>query len=191
MNLEDLRARLDTPSGWEWVRRGAWGVLAAALLAFVVRGGAQPADPYLVGAEGRDPIDGFDEIAFAITDPRGAMAEWCALLAKTPAQREQGLMGQRDLRGYDGMIFQYDAPHDGAFWMKDTLIPLAIAYFDSDGRFIGAQGMDPCPPDTVDCPIHPAPAPFQYAIEVPRGGLGALGIGPGSQLQLGGTPCPT
>lgn len=191
MNLDDLRSRLDTPSGWEWVRRGAWAVLAVALLAFVVRGGSQPADPYVVGAEGRDPIDGFEEIAFTVTDPRGAMAEWCALLAESAAQREQGLMGQSDLRGYDGMIFRYDEPTDGAFWMKDTIIPLAIAYFDSEGRFISSQGMDPCPPGEVSCPTYPAAAPFQYAIEVPRGGLGALGIGPGSQLQLGGTPCPT
>lgn len=188
--MNDLRARLDTPSGAEWVRRGAWGVLALALLAFVVRGGSQPNDPFLVGEGEREPLPGFEEIGFTITDPQGAMAEWCALLAESDAQRAQGLMHQRDLRGYDAMLFRYDQPATGGFWMKDTLIPLAVAYFDADGRFLNAQGMDPCPPDSVSCPSYPAAAPFQYAIEVPRGGLGALGIGAGSQLALGGTPCP-
>jgi uncharacterized membrane protein (UPF0127 family) len=190
VNLDAIRARLESPSGSEWVRRAAWGVLALSLLVFVVRGGSQPTDPFLIGDGDRQPLPGFDEIGFTITDPQGAMAEWCAMLAASDAQHAQGLMNQRDLRGYDAMLFRYDEPINGAYWMKDTLIPLAVAYFDAGGRFINAQGMDPCPPDTVSCPTYPAAAPFQYAIEVPRGGLGALGIGAGSQLQLGGTPCP-
>ena len=100
-------------------------------------------------------------------------------------------MDQRDLRGYDGMEFRYDAPVDGGFWMRNTLIPLAVAFFDGDGAFISAQGMDPCPPDVVDCPSYKAARPFVHAIEVPRGGLGRLGIGPGSSLSFTGRPCPT
>jgi hypothetical protein len=186
--VNELLARLDTPEGADWVRRAAWTVLAVAVLAFVVRGGGSPADPYLVGA--RRPIDGFQEIGFTVTDPRGAMAAWCAMLADDEARRAQGLMGQTDLLGYDAMVFRYDEPVQGGFWMKDTLIPLAVAYFDADGRFLGAQGMEPCPEDAESCPSYPAPAPFQVALEVPRGGLGALGIGPGSSIELQGTPCP-
>lgn len=184
--MNQLRTRLDTASGAEWVRRAAWTVLAGAFLAFVVRGGSSPADPFLV----REPIEGFEEIAFTVTDPNGVMAEWCAMLAASEEQRAQGLMNQRNLHGYDGMIFRYAEPTAGSFWMKNTIIPLAVAFFDAEGRFVNAQGMEPCPEDVVDCPSYPSAAPFEVAIEVPQGGLGALGIGPGSVLQLGGTPCP-
>jgi uncharacterized membrane protein (UPF0127 family) len=194
VNLDDLRARLDTPSGSEWVRRAAWGVLAVAFLAFVVRGGSSPADPYLATAD-RRPLAGFDEVAFTITDPAGVMAQWCALLADTPELRAQGLMEQDGLRGYDAMLFVYDdVQSTSGFWMRNTRIPLALAFFDGDGRFVNAQGMDPCPDEVADadCPKYPSAGPFRYAIEAPRGGLGALGIGPGSTLALPpeGTPCP-
>lgn len=189
--MTSFRDRLQTESGATWVRRAAWAVLAAAFLAFVVRGGSAPADPYLAETEaGRRPLEGFGEVAFTVTDPRGRMAEWCAMLAADDAQRQQGLMHQEDLRGYDGMVFRYDEPATGGFWMKNTIIPLAVAFFDAEGRFISAQGMDPCPPDAEVCPSYPAEAPFSFAIEVERGGLGALGIGPGSTVELGGSPCP-
>jgi hypothetical protein len=187
--VNTFRARLETPSGAEWVRRGAWAVLALAFVGFLVRGGSTPDDPYLAVGD-RRPLEGFGEITFSVTDPRGAMATWCALLADTDSTRAQGLMHQDDLRGYDGMVFQYGQPTDGAFWMKNTTIPLAVAFFDGDGRFINAQGMDPCPEELDDCPRYPAAAPFTFAIEAERGGLGALGIGPGSQVTFPGTPCP-
>lgn len=189
--MNSVRDRLDTPSGWEWVRRGAWGVLAVALLAFVVRGGTTPDDPYLVGAEGRrDLIPGFEEISFTVTSPTGDVLDWCAMLAATEALRQQGLMHQTDLGGYDGMVFRFDEPNTGGFWMKNTIIPLAVAYFDTDGRFVSAQGMDPCPEDAETCPSYPAAAPYLHAIEVPRGGLGRIGVGPGSTLSFTGAPCP-
>lgn len=186
--LAALEARLDTPAGWDQVRKAAWAVLAAALLAFVVRGATKPDDPYFAG-DAREPIPGFEEISFTVTDASGAMAEWCAMLAETDEQHAQGLMRQPDLRGYDGMVFRYPQPKDGAFWMRNTIIPLAVAFFGPDGRFVSAAGMDPCPDDVVDCPLYPAAAPFQFAIEVPRGGLGRLGIGEGSTVAFPGTPC--
>jgi uncharacterized membrane protein (UPF0127 family) len=185
-----LRARLDTPSGTEWVRRAAWAVLACAFLAFVVRGATRPDDPFLAGEQQRVLIDGFDEISFTITDAQGVIADWCAMLADTEALRAQGLMGRRDLGGYDGMVFRYDAPSDGSFWMKDTVIPLAVAFFDRDGAFINAQGMDPCPASAETCPAYPPARSFQYAVEVPRGGLGRLGIGEGARIAFTGKPCP-
>ena len=190
--MNTVRARLETDSGAEWVRRGAWGVLAIALLAFVVRGGGTPDDPYLVGAvEGRRAlIPGFEEISFTITSPTGEVLDWCAMLAANPELRAQGLMHQTDLGGYDGMVFRFEAPNTGGFWMKDTIIPLAVAYFDADGRFVSAQGMDPCPEEAESCPSYPAAAPYLHAIEVPRGGLGRIGVGPGSTLSFSGEPCP-
>ncbi len=188
--MTTFRTRLESDSGADWVRRAAWTVLALALVLFVVRGATQPDDPFLVGADGRQPIDGFEEIAFTVTSPTGDLAEWCAMLAESEEQRAQGLMHQRDLGGYDGMVFRYTEAHTGGFWMKNTIIPLAVAYFDVDGRFVSAVGMEPCPAEATSCPAYPPAGPYLHAIEVPAGGLGRLGIGPGSTLSFPGTPCP-
>lgn len=190
--LGELGARLETDSGAEWVRRAAWTVLAMALLVFVVRGGAQPEDPYLVGADGRrELIPGLQEIAFTITTAEGAMAEWCAMLAETDAERARGLMDQMDLGGYDGMVFRYTEPHTGGFWMKRTIIPLDIAYFDAEGRFVSAHAMEPCPEEAGDsCPSYPPAGPYLHAVEVAKNGTLPLGIGPGSTIAFPGGPCP-
>jgi uncharacterized membrane protein (UPF0127 family) len=190
VNVPTFLARVQTDEGEEWVRRAAWAVLALAVLAFVVRGASGPADPFLATSS-RVPLKGFGEVAFTVTDPAGAIAEWCALLAETQEQRAQGLMGQRDLRGYDAMVFRYAEPSDGAFYMKDTLIPLSVAFFDAEGRFVHAADMDPCPPEVENCPTYPSTAPYVHAIEVPKGNLGGLGVTAGSTISFPGTPCPT
>lgn len=202
MTLDDLRDRLDTPSGREWVRRAVWAIATLAVLGFVVRGAIRPDDPYfegtgpagadapaaVAGATGRTPIEGFGEVAFTTTDPAGVMAEWCALLADTVELRQRGLMGQDDLNGYDAMVFRFQEPSTGGFWMKDTIIPLTVAYFDADGRLVSAADMQPCPPGT-DCPGYPPAGEYVTAIEVPLGGLGAIGVTAGSTIGFGGGGC--
>lgn len=190
--MNSLRARLETDSGADWVRRAAWSVLGIALLLFVVRGATQPADPFVVGVEGRRQlIPGLQEIAFTVRTAEGAMAEWCAMLAETDAQRAQGLMHQTDLGGYDGMVFRFAEPHSGGFWMKNTIIPLDIAYFDAEGLFVSAHAMEPCPEELGDdCPSYPPAGPYLHAVEVPKNGTLPLGIGPGSTIAFPGRPCP-
>jgi uncharacterized membrane protein (UPF0127 family) len=167
-----------------WVRRTAWAVLAVGLLAFVVRGADNPADPYLV-ASGQRPLAGFSETAFQVTTPDGKVLDWCALLAATEAAREQGLMGQRDLRGYGGMVFRFEEPTDARFYMFHTLIPLSVAFFDERGAFVSASDMEPCRADEPgDCPTFAAAGPYVDAIEVAKGDLGRLGIGPGATVAL-------
>lgn len=171
-----------------WARRAVWLVLLLGLVGLVVRGADRPADPVLAeavpGSE-RRPLSGFDETAFRVRTPAGELLDWCALLAASDAARSQGLMGQTDLRGYDGMVFRFDAPGRPAFYMYRTLIPLTVAFFDEAGAFVNAADMEPClADDASDCPTYPATAPVVLALEVPEGGLGALGIGEGSTLQL-------
>lgn len=170
-----------------WARRAVWTVLVLGLLAFVIRGADRPADPVLAdaGSSGLTPPAGFEEIAFEIRAADGKVLDWCALLAATEAARQQGLMGQDDLLGYDGMVFRFDAPVAAAFYMYKTLIPLTVAFFDETGAFVSAADMEPCPAeDPGDCPTFPAARPIVHALEVPKGGLGALGIGPGSTMTL-------
>jgi uncharacterized protein len=156
-------------------------VVTAVLTAVVLVGANRPADPQLLS---------FPEISFRIQGgPAGAAAtERCALLADTPQQHARGLMGHTDLGEYAGMLFRFDADTSTSFYMKDTLIPLSIAWFDNEGFFVSATDMEPCPDDT-GCPTFSAAAPYRYALEVAKGGLPGLGIGPGAQLVVGGGGC--
>jgi uncharacterized membrane protein (UPF0127 family) len=90
-------------------------------------------------------------------------------IADNPTLRRQGLQGVTDLEDLDGMLFFWR--HDGdPFWMKDTLIPLDIVWFNEDGTFKGRDSMVPCTADP--CPTHqPDNLDFRYAIEAPPGTL--------------------
>ncbi len=156
-------------------------VVAGALL--LSRGADRPADPTLLPAAGRAPVEGFGEIGFRVEGAQAALAaaERCALLAETPQQHAQGLMGRGDLSGYDGMLFDFGDPTTGTFWMKDTPMPLSIAWFDGSGNFVSATDMEPCL-NRPQCPSYAATGPYRYALEVPKGGLAGLGVAPGSRL---------
>jgi len=151
---------------------------------FFSLGAGRPADPSLlpVGGAPRTPVEGFGQTGFRI-EGAGAAALRCALLAETPQQQARGLMGQRDLSGYDGMIFDFNQDYNGQFYMLDTPLPLSIAWFDGAGRFVSATDMAPCL-DQPGCPLYSALAPYRYALEVPQGGLPPLGVGPGSRLVV-------
>jgi uncharacterized membrane protein (UPF0127 family) len=132
-------------------------------------------------------VRGFETVAFTVTGSGGTGdgVRGCALLARTPAERGRGLMERRDLAGYDGMVFLWPSSTDEAFYMKDTLIPLSIAWFDDATHFVSEASMTPCPADVVSCPLFSAASPYTVAIEVAEGGLARLGIGPGSSITLG------
>lgn len=170
-------------------------VVAVGVAGLLAHGANRPADPYLEPisgeAGGRSPLAGFGEVAFRITDGSGTVAEWCALLAETVAARNQGLMEQQDLRGYDGMVFRFDEPTTGGFYMRNTRIPLSIAFFDEQGALVGTADMAPCPDDVEDCPTYAPDEPYVHALEVPLGGLDDLGVEPGATLSFPGGGCGT
>jgi uncharacterized membrane protein (UPF0127 family) len=176
------------------LRAAALLLLAAGICSFLVMGANRPANPILVPPQGivkPAALRAFDAADFSVTPGPGLSPQpdpRCALVASTVAQQELGLMGQRSLGGFAGMIFEWSQPTTKQFYMKNTVLPLSIAWFDRSGRFVGSATMPPCPTSAQSCPLYGAPTPYQLAIEVHRGGLGALGIGPGSVLQLGG-PC--
>jgi hypothetical protein len=94
---------------------------------------------------------------------------WRVAVADTPQRRSRGLMGVTGLGGLDGMLFVWVDDVDGAFWMKDTLIPLDIAFFDSGGGLVDSLAMVPCEEDP--CPRYRAAGSYRYALEVPAGGF--------------------
>jgi uncharacterized membrane protein (UPF0127 family) len=179
-----------------------WAVialLAVGAVTFLVKGANGPADPTLAPATGqasvnRTPFGDFGEIAFRIEGGTGAdvaaraAAVRCALLADTQARQELGLMNRTDLGGYDGMIFKFSADTNVAFYMKDTPLPLSIAFFDGSGQYVSGTDMPPCIHQAT-CPTFSAARPYRYAIEVPQGAMPRLGIGAGTRLVTAGA-CP-
>ena len=184
LHERDRRFRLRFPPG---PRAQQWMIvvlLLAGVVSLVVKGANGPADPYFRTA-GRVPIPGFGEISYRISaTPQGTR---CAILAQNAQQQGQGLMGRSDLAGYDGMLFVFPTDTTVRFFMKDVSLPLTIAWFDNGGRFLSSADMEPCL-DKPECPSYGAPSAFRYALEVPRGGLGSLGVGTGTVISVGG-PC--
>jgi uncharacterized membrane protein (UPF0127 family) len=178
--------------GLRWLVWAAWVVLVAAVAVFLIRGADRTVRPKLRpnGGAVASKVQGFEQIAFEVHPPGGypqaTDVKRCALLARTTAQQDQGLMNRRDLAGYDAMVFQFDRPTTTEFYMKDTLIDLSIAWFDASGKLVSTAEMVPCPPAAV-CPLYGATGPYTIAIEVPRGGLSTLGIEAGASVSIGGT----
>lgn len=131
--------------------------------------------------------EGFDRVAATVTTADGTECELCLWLADDDERRARGLMFVTDLGDADGMAFRYDAPRTGNFWMKNTLLPLSIAFFEQGGAYMDAFDMEPCTADP--CPTYRTPSEFLIAIETVEGGLPELGIGPGSTLTLTDLPC--
>jgi uncharacterized membrane protein (UPF0127 family) len=103
-------------------------------------------------------------------------------VASTSQTRRRGLMGVEQLPTDQGMAFAWDEPVDSAFWMKDTLIPLSIAFVDEEGRVITIRDMEPCTSDP--CPTYAASGPYVLAIEANMGWFERNGIGVGDRAEL-------
>jgi uncharacterized membrane protein (UPF0127 family) len=128
---------------------------------------------------------GFSTITARITDADGEVCEVCVWLADDGDERGRGLMGVTDLGDAVGMAFRFDEARIGSFYMFQTPTPLSIAWFGSDGDHVGSADMDPCLDTPAgDCPLYAPDAPYDLAIEVFAGGLAALGLGPGANVEL-------
>jgi uncharacterized membrane protein (UPF0127 family) len=170
------------------------GLLVVGGLAFLAVGANGPKNPSLRPAQGqptenRTHFGDFAEIGFHIEGGAARAAELrCALLAETAAQQNLGLMNRTDLGGYDGMLFKFASDSNAQFYMKDTPLPLSIAFFDGSGQFVSTADMAPCI-HQASCPTFSAARPYRWALEVPQGALPRLAIGPGTRLVAGGA-CP-
>jgi uncharacterized protein len=89
--------------------------------------------------------------------------------ANTPALRERGLMFRERLPEDHGMLFIFPAEQPLAFWMKNTLIPLSIGYFDKRRTLVDVQEMVPAAIGDRLPPSYPSKAPAMYALEMPQG----------------------
>jgi uncharacterized protein len=93
-----------------------------------------------------------------------------------------GLMNRESLPQDAGMIFVFPQARSGGFWMKNTLIPLSIAFVDGEGRIVRILDMEPCRADP--CPIYEPGAPYRTALEVNQGAFEEWGVEEGDRLTL-------
>jgi uncharacterized protein len=103
-------------------------------------------------------------------------------VAQSDEQRRFGLMSRTALPEDAGMVFLYFNRHTGSFWMKDTLIPLSIAFFDRRGRIVRILDMKPCRKDP--CRLYDPGVSYWGALEVNRGAFASWGVEPGDEIRL-------
>jgi uncharacterized membrane protein (UPF0127 family) len=194
VTLDERRLKLLLAVALVLVGFGIW--------AFVLRGADGPANPSLAEqVDGSDPgflpgdpervlLDGFDELAISVDPGDGSSLLWCLLAALTQDQRARGLMEVTDLQGYSGMVFVYEDDVENSFYMRNTPMPLSIAWIAADGSVVTIEDMEPCE-DRDGCPTYVPDGLYRYAIEVPQGHLDNLGVTEGSKVTVGGNCAPT
>lgn len=102
-----------------------------------------------------------------------------AELADTPDRWERGLMGRASLPPDSGMLFVFPSDETVSFWMRDTPLPLSIAFVDSSGSVLSVQDMAP-----LSVELHSSPGPYRYALEVSQGYFANHHIGPGAHASI-------
>lgn len=106
-------------------------------------------------------------------------------LATDDASRQHGLMMRTTLTPDHGMLFVFPYTAPQAFWMKNTLMPLDILYFDTDRRLVSMQsGLPPCKADP--CATYPSDAPARYVLELSAGTAQRIGARHGDELKIDG-----
>lgn len=101
-----------------------------------------------------------------------------AEVAQTHQQHSIGLMHRQSMGVNEGMLFVYRAPEIRCYWMRNTLIPLTIAFLDDDGTIVNLKDMEPHT-ERSNCSIKPV----RYALEMNQGWFDQRGIKPGFRLR--------
>jgi uncharacterized membrane protein (UPF0127 family) len=101
-------------------------------------------------------------------------------IADEPDERANGLMDVDHLPPDEGMAFTFGSPQDAAFWMKDTQVPLSIAFLRGS-RVVSIRDMDPCTAEP--CPTYASSEPYTLAIEANQGWFARHGIAVGDRME--------
>jgi uncharacterized membrane protein (UPF0127 family) len=106
-----------------------------------------------------------------------------AEIAANDKDRQQGLMFREKMGPNEGMVFVFDAPATVCMWMKNTLLPLSVAFIDEGGKIVNIEDMAP---QTTQS--HCAKKPVRYALEMNQGWFKQKNVKPGSTIA--GLPSP-
>ena len=139
---------------------------AAACLALCLGAGAQDGQP---GA----PQTVLPRVALS-----AGMHQIDAQVAFTPEQRSTGLMHRKEMPQHEGMLFVFEQPTTQCFWMKNTLLPLSVAFLADDGMIVNIDEMKP---QTLDS--HCSAKPVRYVLEMNQGWFAKKGIKAGARLS--------
>jgi uncharacterized membrane protein (UPF0127 family) len=101
-----------------------------------------------------------------------------AEVARSEEQREQGLMFRKKMGANEGMVFVFETPAGICMWMKNTLIPLSVAFIDAKGAILNVEEMKA---QTLDS--HCAQGAASYALEMNKGWFKEKNIKPGTVIQ--------
>ncbi len=114
-------------------------------------------------------------------DPYGNSYSFRVEIADDADERARGLMGRTYIAQNEGMLFVFAVENIQTFWMKDTLIPLDILFFDASGMLVSRTKMMPCYKDP--CPNFTSSAPAATALELNAGVSDMLHVGSGWRLE--------
>lgn len=145
-----------------FIKTRSAAVLAAAAIAFTAPAVAQTA------AQPRLPT---------VTLNAG-MHNIVAEVARSPDERAAGLMFRREMAAHEGMLFIFEAKGQQCFWMKNTLLPLSIAFLEDDGTVVNIEDMAP---QTTD--PHCSARPVRLVLEMNKGWFAKRGVKAGSRLS--------
>ncbi|WP_280156164.1 DUF192 domain-containing protein [Piscinibacter sp. XHJ-5] len=101
-----------------------------------------------------------------------------AEVARTPQQREIGLMFRESMGPNEGMLFAFDEPATQCFWMRNTFVPLAVAFVADDGTIVNTDEMKP---QTLDS--HCSAQPVRFVLEMNKDWFTKRGIKAGFKLK--------
>ena len=129
-------------------------------------------------------------LALALTFPHGtatittpkAHVKVRVEIADNEARRGRGLMFRRHVGLNAGMAFVWRTDVEGGFWMKNTLVPLSIAFYDAKGRIVRIMDMPPCTADP--CPVYDPRATYRGALEVNRGAFKRWRVHVGDRITV-------
>ena len=120
-------------------------------------------------------------VTLVIRASAGEAVEVRAEVADERAERQTGLMGRTELAPDAGMLFVFGRERDLSFWMRNTLIPLSIAYISADGRIVDIQDMEPLDDEP---PSYASAEPARYALEVNQGFFAERGVEVGDRVEI-------
>lgn len=101
-----------------------------------------------------------------------------AEVAATQENRTTGLMQRRSMPANQGMLFVFTQPQRHCMWMKNTLLPLSVAFLDEEGRILNVEDMQPQTEDN-----HCAAKPARFALEMNLGWFRQKGVKPGQTIE--------
>jgi uncharacterized membrane protein (UPF0127 family) len=164
-------------------RHALFIALALALAAGCAGGGGEGEQT----TTAQPPGPAFEEGQVRI-DTNGRQVRLDVEIAETPVQQQLGLMHRESLARDAGMVFVFAKETRGGFWMKNTLIPLSIAFYDHDGKIVHILDMEPCEADP--CPVYDPGVAYRGALEVNRGAFREWGVREGDRITLERSTAP-